>query len=168
MAAKPLTLWSGPQDIHPVFLRRLRVAEKELLEVHGLRLRWESGWRSSSKQKELYDCYQRGTPGCNPANPPGTSNHESVPWNDEDRRSLAVDVHPDGYVRGLKRIIRRIGRTATNADYALMQRVMAKYKIHFPISSEKWHAQPLEAPKGYWTGMPVFPRRKHYVDDDDR
>lgn len=29
-----------------------------------------------SSQEELYDCFRRGMPGCNPANPPGLSTHE--------------------------------------------------------------------------------------------
>jgi hypothetical protein len=29
-----------------------------------------------SSQAELFDCFQRGVPGCNPANPPGRSTHE--------------------------------------------------------------------------------------------
>jgi hypothetical protein len=31
-----------------------------------------------SSQAELFDCFQRGVSGCNPANPPGTGSHEGV------------------------------------------------------------------------------------------
>jgi len=55
-------------------------------------------------QAALYDCYRRGVPGCNPANPPGYSSHElhsdgnpvygprgaRIPW-----FKLGLDVNPN-------------------------------------------------------------------------
>ena len=92
-----------------------------------------SGHRSSEEQEYLYDQYLHH--GGAPANPPGTSNHEAVPY--DFAKSLAVDIHP-----------------ATGADYQAMQKVAKEEGLNFLIISELWHAQPVEVRAGYWTGMP--------------
>jgi hypothetical protein len=137
--------WSGPQDVHPELVRRLLAVDEECRRLHGWGLRYESGWRSSAHQGELYTCWLARRPGCNPANPPGTSNHEAVPYHDGQRIALAVDIYPD-----------KVG--ATRDDYLLVQEVCKRHGLHFPIGSELWHAQLVETVFGFWTELPFIPR----------
>lgn len=120
------------EGLHPEFRRRLEAARAEF-PFYVL-----SGYRSSAEQKRLYDCYKAGKPGCNPANPPGTSNHEAVPWGPAE--ALAADIHPND-----------------GSSYAAMQAACRRHGIHFPIASERWHAQPVEAKSGKYTGRHLGP-----------
>lgn len=116
--------------LHPVFRARL----ERMMAATGTSLR--SGWRSSQEQEYLYNCYRTGN--CNngnPANPPGSSNHEAVPWGEP--MALAADLM---------------------GNLAAAHEVCRNYGIHFPIQSvEEWHCQPVEARYAYWNGMPDFP-----------
>jgi hypothetical protein len=126
--------------IHPAWRERLLAA---LVEADAY---VESGWRSSQRQQELYDGWQRRLPGYNPANRPGTSNHEAVPYGEA--MSLAADVHPN------------------DGNYGPMKTVFEKHFMHFPIASEKWHAQPWEQWEGWYDAMPVFAVAARRKDDD--
>ena len=113
-------------NIHPVFARRL-------FRMNVACGTWNySGWRSSQRQKELYEDYLAGRG--NPANPPGTSNHEAIPYSTP--MALAVDL-------------------AGNLDEA--RRRCAEFGIHFPIAGEEWHAQPVEVASPSYQGVPDFP-----------
>lgn len=120
---------AGLDSLHPEFASRLqRLANA----VGGLD--WTSGYRSSQKQKQLYDCWRARRPGCAPANPPGTSNHEAIPY---------------GLAQGLAMDIGRRNRDAARAR-------AHEFGIHFPIPREPWHCQPTEARSSKFTGVPDF------------
>lgn len=112
-------------QLHPVFAERLSA----FMAASGTSL--YSGYRSSQEQEYLYNCYQ--TKKCNngnPANPPGQSNHEAIPYGQP--MALAADL---------------AGNLAAAHD------LCADYKIHFPIKNvEPWHCQPIEVPNAYWPG----------------
>jgi GH24 family phage-related lysozyme (muramidase) len=116
------------EHLHPIFRARL----EGLLAATGCVVR--SGWRSSEEQAELYRCYLTGL--CNngnPANPPGSSNHEAAPFGEP--AGVAADLEGD-----------------LPAAHALAP----SFGIHFPIANvEPWHAQPVEVPYAYFTGMPA-------------
>lgn len=123
--------------LHPAFRARV---EALLAATGGEAL---SGWRPSEQQAYLFECYQaalRGEPNpCNngnPANPPGTSNHEADPWGEP--MGLAVDfVLPSGWT------------------WAEFHAEAAKHRIHFPIANvEPWHGQPVEVVNAYFVGIP--------------
>jgi GH24 family phage-related lysozyme (muramidase) len=117
----------GYENLHPVFAERLHAMN----EVCGTSI--YSGWRSSQRQQELYNGYVQGIPGYNPANPPGTSNHEACPWGDP--MALAVDLQ---------------------GDLALANARAAEFGLHFPIANvEPWHCQPVEVTYAYYTGAPA-------------
>jgi lysozyme len=115
------------ERLHPIFRARL----EGLLAATGCRVR--SGWRSSEEQAQLYHCYLTGS--CNngnPANPPGSSNHEAAPFGEP--AGLAADLE---------------------GDLATAHALAPSFGIHFPIANvEPWHAQPVEVPYAYFTGMP--------------
>ena len=112
------------EHLHPIFRERLLA----LLDATGCTV--VSGWRSSDDQARLYRDYldNRG----NPANPPGLSNHEGVP--NGPPAALAVDL---------------------SGDLAAAHGRCGEFGIHFPIVTvEPWHAQPVEVPYAYFTGIP--------------
>lgn len=114
--------------LHPILRKRLQKAHQRF----GL---WvASGWRSSQEQERLWNLYQSGNG--NPANRPGTSNHEAVPYGTA--MGLAVDIHP----------------LDDSGDYATMQRVCREEGLNFIIASENWHAQLEEVATGFWNGLP--------------
>jgi GH24 family phage-related lysozyme (muramidase) len=111
--------------LHPVFAERL----KQLNEACGTWI--NSGYRSSDEQQVLYNRYLEGTG--NPANPPGSSNHEAEPWGTP--MALAADL-------------------AGDLDTANAR--AADFGLHFPIAAtEPWHVQPIEIPLAYFTGIPA-------------
>lgn len=103
-------------NLVPQFAERLR----RLVESCGLSI--TSGYRSPERQRQLYEDYLAGRG--NPANPPGTSNHEF---------GLAADL-------------------AGNLDCA--HAAAAAVGIIFPIAGEPWHAQPREVTSPRYTGNP--------------
>lgn len=115
---------AGYEGLHPVFAERLR----QLNEACGT---WvNSGYRSSDEQQHLYDLYLSGEG--NPANPPGSSNHEAEPWGGPS--ALAADL-------------------AGDLDTANAR--AAEFGLHFPLASiEPWHVQPVEVQFAYFTGFP--------------
>lgn len=116
-----------PNLLHPILRQRLqRVNARFSLWV-------ASGHRDSDEQAYLYDQFLNH--GGAPANPPGTSNHEAIPY--DTAMSIAADIHP-----------------ATGSDYATMQQIAGEEGLNFLISSELWHAQPSETTTGYWVGLP--------------
>lgn len=117
----------GYENLHPVFAERLR----RLNEACGTSIL--SGWRSSERQRELYDGYIQGLPGYNPANRPGSSNHEANPWGDP--MALAADLQ---------------------GDLAEANARAGEFGLHFPIANvEPWHCQPVEVAYAYYTGFPA-------------
>ena len=99
--------------LHPVFAERLQ----QLNDSCGTWI--NSGHRSSEEQQTLYDLYLQGTG--NPANPPGSSNHEAEPWGTP--MALAADL-------------------AGDLDTAHAR--AAEFGLHFPIAAaEPWHVQPV-------------------------
>ena len=120
-----------PELLHPILRERLQ-------RVHARYPLWvASGHRDSEEQGYLYDLFLHH--GGAPANPPGTSNHEAVPY--DFAKSLAADIHPNI-------------DSPTAQDYKEMQKIAKEEKLNFLILSELWHAQPVEVPAGYWTGLP--------------
>jgi len=113
--------------LHPAFRGRL----ERLMAATGVTVR--SGWRSSDEQAYLYNCYLSGA--CNngnPANRPGESNHEAVPW--DEPMALAADLE---------------------GDLATAHARAADFGLHFPIQAvEPWHVQPVEVRNAYYTGVP--------------
>lgn len=110
-------------NLHPVLLARLRQLRQEAdVSVY-------SGWRSSTSQQKLYEDYVSGRG--NPANKPGTSNHEAVPYGSP--MALAADLDGD-----------------LDAAHAAAPR----YGLWFPIPKEPWHVQPVEVRDSYFTGVP--------------
>ncbi|HEV2068932.1 MAG TPA: peptidoglycan-binding protein [Acidimicrobiales bacterium] len=118
---------AGFDGLHPVFRERLEQMCRDL----GLTV--TSGYRSSEKQRQLYECWKARKPGCAPANPPGKSNHEAVP--NGPAAGLAADLGP---------------RSKMSAAHA----AAAKYKLRFPIANEPWHCQPQEVLSTHFTGDP--------------
>ena len=117
----------GYENLHPVFAERLR----RLNEACGTSIL--SGWRSSQRQQELYDGYMQGLPGYNPANQPGSSNHEACPWGEA--MALAADLQ---------------------GDLAQANARAGEFGLHFPIANvEPWHCQPVEVTYAYYGGFPA-------------
>ena len=115
---------AGYEGLHPVFADRLQ----QLNDACGTWI--VSGRRSSQEQQYLYDLYLAGEG--NPANPPGSSNHEATPWGEPS--GLAADI---------------------GGDLAVANARAAEFGLHFPIAStEPWHVQPVEVPFAYYTGIP--------------
>ena len=116
----------GYESLHPTFAERLQ----RLNRACGTEI--TSGWRSSQRQQELYDGYVKRLPGYNPANRPGTSNHEASPWGEP--MALAADLH---------------------GDLAQANARAGEFGLHFPIVRvEPWHCQPIEVSYAYFTGIP--------------
>jgi hypothetical protein len=116
---------AGFEGLHPVFSERLQRMCRDL----GLTV--ASGYRSSERQRQLYECWKARKPGCAPANPPGTSNHEAVP--NASAAGLAADLGP---------------RSKMGAAH----QAAAQYGLHFPIAKEPWHCQPVEIASAHFTG----------------
>lgn len=82
-----------------------------------------SAWRSRAEQQRLYDGWVRRLPGFNPANPPGTSKHETTT--------------PDG----------RPAAEAADLNYPTTEartwahEHAATFGLHFPIRREPWHVE---------------------------
>ncbi len=126
--------------VHPILADRIR-------RVHARHpVRVNSGHRSSQDQQLFWDCAQakastgRCPPGCErsacaSAHRPGDSNHEAEPFGPA--AALAVDMEP------------------LDGDVATFQAVCRSEGLHFPISKEWWHAEPVENPTpGGWGGFP--------------
>jgi len=119
----------GLANLHPVFADRLG----RLLRATGCTV--NSGWRSSQEQKRLYEGYVHHRPGFNPANPPGSSYHEAVPFGRPG--GLAADLSGD------------LGAAHARAN---------EFGLHFPIVRvEPWHCQPVECPTARYSGNPLGP-----------
>ena len=125
---------AGFEGLHPVFRERLERMCRDL----GLKV--TSGYRSSEKQRQLYECWKARSPGCSPANPPGTSNHEAVP--NGAAAGLAADLGP---------------RSRMSAAHA----AAGQYGLHFPIRKEPWHCQPREVSSAHFTGNPFDGHHHH-------
>jgi hypothetical protein len=127
------------EGLHPEFSRRLHF----FCADHGVEVL--SGHRSSAEQKFLFDNQHR--PGFNPANPPGKSNHEAVPF--DHAMALAADLHPESNF------------DSGNISQAEADEIARKYGIHFPLrlqENEDHHAQPVEVASAQWSGMPELCR----------
>lgn len=118
LARGPSAKFANAEWLHPVFRIRLEALYDQVPFT------CKSGGRSRQRQAELYNDFKAGRG--NPANRPGTSWHEY----DEDGSTLAqaADIHP------------KAGKS-----YAQMQAAAKNLGIHFPVASEDWHAQPVEA-----------------------
>jgi hypothetical protein len=128
---------AGLEHLHPVFADRLlRLSDA----VGGLD--WTSGYRSFEKQEALFKCWQARRPGCAPANAPGSSNHEAIPKGQP--QGLAMDI----------------GRR--NRDAA--RRRAGEFRLHFPISGEPWHCQPVECRSPKFSGVPSFPENDEMTE----
>jgi hypothetical protein len=125
VASPPVSL-PGSQGLHPEFARRLA-------GLHGdVSFTITSGYRSSQQQQKLFDLFKAGKG--NPANRPGTSNHEGVPFGPAE--GLAADIH---------------------GDYSRLHAAAAKHKLHFPVAKERWHCQPIEAISPKYTRQVLGP-----------
>jgi GH24 family phage-related lysozyme (muramidase) len=83
-----------------------------------------SGGRSTDRQAELYRLFKAGKG--NPANRPGTSWHEF--WPDGSNLAQAADIHPK-----------------PGNSFRELHNAGRRHGVHFPVRSEGWHVQPLEA-----------------------
>ncbi|MEA2704120.1 MAG: D-alanyl-D-alanine carboxypeptidase [Actinomycetota bacterium] len=128
------------EGLHTEFARRLNrfCADHPGLEVL-------SGHRTSEEQQYLYA--HQHDPGFNPANPPGESNHEAIPWGKA--QGLAADLWPESVFDS--------GDISDDEH----DEIRRKYGIHFPLrhtENEDHHAQPVEVESPRWSGMPDLPR----------
>jgi GH24 family phage-related lysozyme (muramidase) len=114
----PSTKFAKAEWLHPVFRMRLEQTYDQVPFTN------KSGGRSRQRQAELYSLFKRGKG--NPANPPGTGWHEY----DEDGSTLAqaADIHPK-----------------SGFTYAQLHAAAKRFDLHFPVKSEDWHIQPIEA-----------------------
>jgi len=131
--------------VHPVLRARV--------EATGVAV--NSGARSHARQQQLYDDYLAGHG--NPANRPGTSNHEY----DEG----AAFPYPDSEASTLVG-----GAWALAVDFAEPYPHGAD-GLCFPVPGEPWHAQPSEVTESYrvagaWRRLPVPPPPAPPVDPD--
>jgi GH24 family phage-related lysozyme (muramidase) len=118
MVRQPSHKFAKAEWLHPIFRIRLEALYDQVPFTN------KSGGRSRQRQAELYNDFKAGRG--NPANRPGTSWHEY----DEDGSTLAqaADIHPK-----------------PGKSYAQMQAAAKNLGLHFPVSKEAWHVQPIEA-----------------------
>lgn len=95
--------------------KRMRAAAQR----DGVSIRINSGFRTNKRQTELYNCFINGVPGCNPANPPGYSNHQS---------GIALDLNTLGTSQS----------SGTGAVYNWLARNGSRFGFS-RIPSEHWH-----------------------------
>lgn len=130
------------EGLHPEFARRLH---RFCADHPGLKVL--SGHRTSEEQKFLFDGFQAGRPGFNPANPPGQSNHEAIPFGAH--MGLAADLTPDSVF------------DSGNISESEHDTIKLKYGLHFPLrhqENEDHHVQPVEVVSSRFTGMPELKR----------
>lgn len=128
------------QGLHPEFARRLHYFCADHPGLYVL-----SGHRSSEEQAYLYQ--HQSDPGFNPANPPGSSNHEAIPYGAP--LGIAADLTPESLF------------DSGNLTNAAHDQIKQRYGLHFPLrlqENEDHHCQPVEVPSPKWTGMPDLPR----------
>lgn len=104
----------GDLDAKPVILTKLQAFAKQLGETVDV----ISGARTLAEQQHLYDLYLAGIG--NLAAPPN-ANAPHV-------RGIAVDAYLNGKAIG------------SNSEW---RRVARNHGMHFPVSGEDWHAQPI-------------------------
>jgi GH24 family phage-related lysozyme (muramidase) len=126
------------QGLHPEFLRRLVALYADTPFTIT------SGYRSSTEQQWLYNLFKSGRG--SPANKPGTSNHEAVPFGPAE--GLAADLRPA-------------------QGYSVLHVAAAKHKLYFPLAGEPWHAQPIECRSPHYTGRCLGPAIQPTQEDDD-
>lgn len=85
----------------------------------GIFLQINSGFRTNERQRELYECWINRVPNCNPANPPGFSNHQS---------GIALDLNTTGPTRA----------TGSGPVYNWLARNGWRYGFQ-RIPTEHWH-----------------------------
>ena len=112
-------------DLHPDLRKRVRALQKAAPWPIGI----TSGYRSTQRQRELWEAWQRRDPGANPANRPGTSKHERTL--DGKPAAEAVDLDFPG-ARGSKAHAEAVAWVHGNAHL---------FGLHFPIRREDWHAE---------------------------
>lgn len=138
----PSVLFGNAEWLHPVFRERLEAVYRLVPFTN------RSGGRSTQRQAELYRDFKAGRG--NPANPPGTSWHEY--WPDGSVLAQAADIHPKA-----------------PHTYAQLHAAGRKHGIHFPVASEAWHAQPVEAKSSKRTaaqGLGPIAAQKEDEEDD--
>ena len=117
---------------------------QQLVEASGGRIRMTSGYRSEQRQKQLFDAAVKKYGSVAAARkwvaPPGKSNHG---------RGIAADL---------------------SGDLKLAHRLAGQYGLHFPMSWEPWHIEPVGVvekadPEAYTpdpdTGLPPQPNRNN-------
>lgn len=116
---------SKMDGLHPDLRRRIRALRAAAPFPIGI----TSGYRSSERQRQLWEAWQRRDPGANPANRPGTSKHERT-LNGQPAAE-AVDLDFPGW-RGSPEHTDAVRWVHGNAHL---------FGLHFPIRSEDWHAE---------------------------
>jgi hypothetical protein len=128
------------EGLHPEFARRLH---RFCADHPGLKVL--SGHRTSEEQKFLFD--HQHEPNFNPANPPGQSNHEAIPFGEH--LGLAADMSPESVF------------DSGSISEEQHDTIKLKYGLHFPLrhqENEDHHAQPVEVESAKFTGMPELKR----------
>jgi|GEM_PF-5317179 len=99
----------------------------------GIKLTANSSFRSYQKQKQLYDCYNRRAKGCNPAAPPGYSNHQSG-------EAIDIDIVPGpNNDPTLTECLRNYRKYPV---YNWLSKNAYKYKRYGRVAKECWHWSP--------------------------
>jgi len=113
----------------------------------------ESGARSHARQQQLYNDYLAGRG--NPANRPGTSNHEydeTSTWPITDAENEATSLAGGCWALA-------VDFGAPGADFAELHARAAEFGLVFPLSREPWHGQPIQVAESYrvagaWRRLP--------------
>lgn len=98
------------------------LALAEAARQDGIAIGINSGFRSFPEQKHLHDGFIRGLPGFNPANRPGTSNHQN---------GLAFDID--------------VGGGTTTKTYAWLAKNATSFGFLRTVRREAWHWEFLPA-----------------------
>jgi len=88
----------------------------EAARADGREIKLNSGFRTWLEQKHLYNGFKRGLPGFNPANPPGSSNHQSG-------IAFDLDVKPG----------------PGNPNYDWLAKAGTNFGFVRTVSKESWH-----------------------------
>lgn len=96
----------------------------------GITLVASSSFRSYTKQKEMYECWRARRAGCNPANPPGYSNHQTGD-------AVDIDIVPGD--NNDPALTECLNNSRKYPVYYWLSKNAYKYKRYARVASECWH-----------------------------